>query len=226
MRILSSALLMTLLMSSLPALCKTESTTQEDKKHKLIDQIIDTVKKEKPTEEERQEFKKKREARFDHFIDVMAEKTKMSDEEKAKLKERIAKRRESHKSMPPELKEKLGQKLDWKNFCQETTYQVLGDHLTDNDLKALLKFIKSPTGRKIVKQAPDMISQAVALAAEKYVPLIVEKIKEFKPGNGFLPPGTVPGPDNQKRKEMLDRIQQFLRNPRMDQQQGPGKDET
>src|SRR5579883_2800498 len=108
-----------------------------DKKRLLIDQITETIKEEKPTEEECAALKKKSQERLERMIDVIADKTNMSPEEKQKLKEKLRSNQEkqAQQSLPPEVKAQIESKLAIKDFCKDMGYQVLGDHLEESDLK-------------------------------------------------------------------------------------------
>lgn len=208
-----------------PALAKNEQSKEPaDKKHVLLDQIVEAVKAEKLTEEEKADFKKRSQERLDRFIDVVADKTKMSPEDKQKLKDKLSKSCQENQAngLPPEVKERIESQLAIKEFGRDLSYQVLGDHLDDSDLKAILKFIKSSTGKKLIKQAPDMIAQMIELSAERYVPLAIDMMKQFKvpDGIGSGPPKISP----EQKRELMEKIRRLLQNNR--QPSAPGKDET
>ena len=100
MRKLSAALLIMFITSAAPAYCKKDSEKGEDKKHVLVDEIIEAVQTEdKLSEEETAALKAKQKERMDRLVDVIADKAKMSDEEKAKLKEKIAFKKEPTHAM-------------------------------------------------------------------------------------------------------------------------------
>ncbi len=227
MRKLSAALLVLFLVNPAPAFCKSKDKDKEDKgadkKHALVDQIIEAVEAEKPTEDERAALKKKADERVDKLIDVIADKSKMSDEGKAKLKAKIAEKKEKHHSLPPEVKEQLEKRFDFKHFSKDLTYQVLSDHFDDSDLKSLLKFLKSPVGKKLMKQTPDMIGQVVELSMERYVPEIIDLCKNIKLPKGLSPNG---GPSPERKREMMEKLKQLFEQQQPHPAPGPGKDET
>lgn len=207
-----------------PALAKDEkSKGPTDKKHVLVDEIIDAVKAEKPTDEEKDELKKKGQERMDRFVDVLAEKTNMSPEDKQKLKDRLGKscQDKQAQSVPPEVKAQIDSKLAIKEFCRDLSYQVMGDHFEDSDLKAILKFIKSPTGKKIIKQAPDMIAQMIELSAERYVPIAIDFMKQYK-----MPEGMGPGSPRMSPEQRRQMIEKFKRLFEKNAPSEAGKDET
>jgi hypothetical protein len=248
MRKLSAALLIVFLSSSAPVFSKSHSDKSadkknadkqstdkksEDKKHLLIDEIVEALKAEsKLSDEELSELKKKQEERMDRIVDTIAEKAQLSNEEKAKLKEKIAERKKREKHpMPPELKEKLEKRFDFENFKKQTTYQVMSDHFDNKDLKVILKFVKSPTGQKILHEGPDMLGQVVELSAEKYVPIMMDICKELKlkPGRLLAPRQKTP----EQKRQMLEKIREFFKDKLPPQPPetppappGPGKNET
>ena len=226
MRKLSAALLIVFLSSSAPVLCKSSSNKQVDKKHSLVDQIIETVQEEsKMSDDELAALKEKQKERMSRVVDAIADKEKLSDEDRARLKEKLAARKADQHKMPPELKEKFEQRFDFKNFSKQTTYQVLNDHLDDSDLKAILKFLKSSTGQKLFHEGPDMVLQMIELSAEKYVPVIIDLAREMK-----LRPDQLLGPrehESGRKREMLEKIRQLMKDrlpPRPPSESG--KDET
>ncbi len=228
MRKLSAILAISVLMLQAPAYSKDKESSKKgkvDKKQALVDQIVDAVEAQKLSSEERAELKKKNNERMDRFVDLIAEKTNMGEEAKNKIKEKLAEKREkAGRQMPPELKEKLAEKFESKTFCKETTVTVLSDHFDEKDLRAILKFLKSSTGKKLLKQGPDMISQGVELAAVHYVPIIIDLLKEMK---SKLPPGLGPGGTPEQKREMMDRFKQMLQEKlKQKQLPGQGKDET
>ncbi|MBX9723725.1 MAG: DUF2059 domain-containing protein [Candidatus Obscuribacterales bacterium] len=227
MRKLSAALVIMFLANPAPAFCKHKekdsSNKSEDKKHALVDQIIDAVQAEKLTDDERAELEKKQDARVDKFVDAVADKMKMSDEEKTKIKARLNAKKDAHKQLPPEVKAALEKRFDFKNFSKDMTYQVLTDHFDDKDLKSLLKFLKSPIGKKLMKQTPDMLGEATEMTLEKYVPIVIDMIKEIKIPKGLSPKD---GPSPEKKREMMEKLRQLFEQNQKAPIQGPGKDET
>jgi len=175
-------------------------------------------------------MKKKRQERMDHVIDVVADKTGMSDEAKSKLKEKMSSsRNREHKPMPPEMKEKLEKTFgDSKTFCKDMTVQVMSEHFEESDLKSILKFLKSKTGKKLIKQAPDMVAQTIALSLEHYLPPVLETCKDLKKCAPMLPLGPNGGGDPEKRKEMMDKLKQMFEQLQKQRPplSGPSKDET
>lgn len=206
-------------------LAKDEKSKEPaDKKQILVDQIIDAVKAEKLTDEERDELKKKGQERLDRVIDTIADKTQMSPEEKQKLKDKMSKGCPDRQAqgLSPELKQRIESQLAIKEFCRNMSYQVMGDHLEDRDLKAILKFIKSSTGKKLIKQAPDMMAQMLELAAERYIPIGIDMMKQFKVPEGLAPGSQQMSPE--QRRELMEKLKRLLQ--RNGPQTSPGKDET
>lgn len=251
MRKLSAALLVVFLLNPTAAFCKSKSEGKQssNKSQSTVDKIIEAVEAEKLTDEEKKAQEKKRNERIDHVVDTIADKSNMPEEERAKLKAKIAESREKQSQMPAEVKEKMDMVFQSKEFCKDTTNKVLTDHFTETDQKALLKFLKSPTGKKLIKEAPDMVAQSLELAAVHYIPIFMDMLKNFKmppgmmpgiPGLGpVLPPGFQPPPGigprgipnitPEQKQQMMDKIKDLLKDnmPRQNTPPaGPGKDET
>ncbi|MBX9685191.1 MAG: DUF2059 domain-containing protein [Candidatus Obscuribacterales bacterium] len=224
MRKFSSALMIFCLLSPAAAY-SGEEKSGSDKTRVLVDQIIEAVEAEKLSAEEQEAFKKKNKERVERVVDAIADKANMSAEAKAELKAKIAEKREQHHSMPPEMKEKLEKRFDFKGFNKESSYTVLKDHFSDTELKSILKFLKSSTGKKLIKETPDMICEVFELALERYVPIVIDLVKELK-----MPPAlNGPNANPEKRKEMMEKIRKMLQEQMpspMPHSDAPAKDET
>ncbi len=218
-----------LLAGTAPAFCKSKDKSEKSNKNSSTAvQIIEAVEAEKLTEDEKAELKKKQEERMDNVINSIADQAHMSDEQKEKLKARIKDGRSGHDKMPPELKERLMEKLDPNGFCKDTAKKVMEDHLSESDMKNLLKFLKSSTGKKLIKQAPDMMSEVIELAAIKYMPIVMESARHMRMAPGMLPPGMMPrsGMDNlspEQKRQMMEKLKQLFENgmPHLNPQSPP-----
>lgn len=217
MRLVTVSLLCTLAMSS-PVLAKEtkdNSKAGKDTSDALVAEIVAAVKSAKLTEQEKQEQKKVRTARVESLLADLETKGQIPPDAKAKILDGLRSDKPIHEHVP-------GMDSGWKarlnldDFTSDTTAKVLTDHLDKQDLKNLLKFLKTPTGQKIVKQTPDMTSEALELAAARFLPPLVELGKQFTMQKMMQPRELTPE-QMEKQKEMMNKIKDLLKQ----NQQGP-----
>lgn len=224
MRLVTVSLLCALALSS-PVMAKETSDSKvssKDSSDALVTEIVNTVKTAKLTEEEKQEQKKVRNARVESILTDLEAKGQIPPDAKAKILDGLRSDKPMHEHVP-------GMDSGWKarlnidEFCASTTSKVLTDHLETQDLKNLLKFLKTSTGQKIIKQTPDMLSEAFELAAARFVPPLMEIGKQFAMQKMMQPKQLTPE-QMEKQKEMMDKIKDMLKQNQ--QSPEPKPDET
>jgi len=93
------------------------------------------------------------------------------DERQLTLEQIAVSQRRSIKRM----REMLAGRLDLGRITEELSVELYGKHFSENELRDLIAFYESPTGRKTIELAPTLFSEAIANAAERILPEI-EKI--------------------------------------------------
>jgi hypothetical protein len=189
--------------ASAEELAATKTAPVDPKKDAVLHNILESLNAKKLTDEEEALVHKHRQERADHLIDVIADKTNMPEEKRAELKAKIAKHAEKAAAPNPK-KEEILRRLDCKGFLKSTVYTVLDDHFNEHELKDLLRFIKSATGRRLVDQGADMLEEGFALTLEHFLPIFIDMGKEFKKAT---PLG--PGP-SLHQQEMIDKLKKML----------------
>lgn len=209
-----------------PAFAKSEKkSSSKDDADTVIADIIAAVNTAKLTDEEQAEQKKVRKARIEAMLTDLESKGQMPPGVKEKILEKVTSDKPMHEQVP-------GMDKQWKarfkcdEFVKTATGKVLTEHLSQQELKDLLKFLKSPTGQKIIKQAPDIAAETVELGAVQFIPPLMEMLKEMAAKNpmggpfgpGFGPPGFPgfgpggkPNEPNEQQKEMMNKIKDLLR---------------
>lgn len=231
-RIIGSLLMLSLCSCSLTAFAKSSKTPAdaESKKKVVIDKIIETVQDDKLTPEERKAAKEKKKERLEKFGDFVADKLDIPQSKREDFRKKMEDQKKAHKAMPPEVREELKRKLDVAGFNKRATTQVLSEHLDEKDLKNLLKFMKSSTGTKLVKEAPDMLLQYGILAGEQYLPMLFDFVKNLKMMKHLMPMPMPGGMESDpKNKQIIDQMkklieEQHLKSPDPSPS-GPGKNE-
>jgi hypothetical protein len=87
------------------------------------------------------------------------------------------------KPMAPDVPEKV-----WKEFSNKINKDVLYDmvipiydkYLTHDDIKALIKFYKTPVGQKFIKVTPDITQESMMAGQQLGQRLMMEIINEIK----------------------------------------------
>ncbi len=194
---------------------KEKDKPEKESGESVISEIITLVKTQRPTEAEKEAQKTQRRERVGAILADLEQKGQITPEQKQKVLDALC---EGKCDLTPPLPG--GLKTDWKKvlkideFCETTAVRVLNDHLDQKDLKALLKFLKTPTGLKLIKDAPDMAAEAGELTAAKFLPPLIQMSKQFRMGPGI--PGLGPefplSPEEQeKRKQLLDKLKEMLK---------------
>lgn len=231
-KFISSVLLLSICCCPLQAFAKSSKTTAdaETKKKAVIDKIIEVAEDDKRTPEERKAMKQRKKERIAKFGEFLADKLEIPESKRQEIRQKMEEQKKSHKQMPPEVKEEMKKKLDVAGFNKRATYQVLSEHLDEKDLKNVLKFMKSSTGTKLIKEAPDMLLQFSILAGEHYIPLLIDFVKSLKMMRNLIPmpmPGGMEG--DPKNKQIIEQMKKLIEQQRQKSTPpptgDPGKDE-
>lgn len=223
-RIIGSLLVLSICSCSLSALAKSSKAPAdaEAKKKAVIDKIIQVVEDDKLTAEERKAAKQKKKERIAKFGNFIADKLEIPEAKREEIHQKMREQKKKHKDLPPEVKEEMKRKLDIAGFNRRAAYQVLSDHLDEKDLKNVLKFMKSSTGTKLVKEAPDMLLQFGILAGEHFLPIAIDFFKGLKMMHNLMPlpmPGGLEG--DPKNKQIIDQMRKLMEQQRQKTPQTP-----
>ncbi len=231
-KIIGSLLVLSLCSCSMSTFAKSSKTPvdAEAKKKAAIDKIIQVVEDDKLTPEEKKAFKAKKKERLEKFGTFIADRLDIPESKREEMRQKMEAQKKHHKEMPPEVKEEMKRKLDIDGFKKRATYQVLSDHLDEKDLKNVLKFLKTSTGTKLIKEAPDMLLQFGILAGEHFLPLVFDFVKNLKMMHNMMPvpmPGGLEG--DPKNKQIIDQMKKLIEQQRQKsappEPTGPGKNE-
>lgn len=227
---LSCSILVMSLFTASPVFAKKATEDPSAKKRAVIEKIIAVVDADKLTSAEADAVKQKQKARLEELGNFVADKMDIPESKREAFKERMKEHKKTQEAIPPEVKAEFNRKMDVPGFTKDATYKVLGDHLDEKDLKAILKFMKTSTGTKLIKEAPDMLCQLGVLAGEHFIPIFMDIFKQLKMIPGMMPPGMMPPsfhPRDQKQQEMMDQMKKLIEQHRPKvPPSGPGKDET
>jgi hypothetical protein len=75
-------------------------------------------------------------------------------------------------------RELFTQKINFAQLVEDISIQVYSKFFTEDELKDLIAFYKSPTGQKMVAVTPELLSESMAKTSEALLPITEQFIKE------------------------------------------------
>ena len=76
-------------------------------------------------------------------------------------------------------RELMTEKINWAQLMDELMYPIMDKYYTEEDLKTLIAFYKSPTGRKVLETMPQMMTDIMLRSMEIMKPKIDEISKQI-----------------------------------------------
>ncbi|MDM7922475.1 MAG: DUF2059 domain-containing protein [Pyrinomonadaceae bacterium] len=119
------------------------------------------------------EIEKNYRAGFDASLD---KNSSLSGAEKAILK-KVADERV--KIIGEKFRTRAAERVDYGKFIQETAYPLYDKLFTEEDLKGLITFYASPTGKKMISAMPELWAESQRMGREKLGPIFTEIITEI-----------------------------------------------
>lgn len=132
----------------------------------------------------------------------------LSSDEKVKLKEKTL---EDSRRVSKRVKELFSEKIDFAQIVEDLFYEIYDKHFTEGELRDLLAFYRSPTGKKTVQLAPKMFAESMSGTVTRISPMMseittqlvneeTEKLRrEFEVNIGRQPVKPKPRPRSRKR---------------------------
>jgi uncharacterized protein len=97
-----------------------------------------------------------------------------------KQKERLVKSfSDSQRQFTEKFKEKLAQKINYRELAEEMMMPTYDKHFTANELLDLIAFYKSPTGQKYVDIMPEILSDSMKASQTSFLPKILKIVDEI-----------------------------------------------
>ncbi|MDQ2856193.1 MAG: DUF2059 domain-containing protein [Acidobacteriota bacterium] len=78
------------------------------------------------------------------------------------------------------IKELFLQRIDMKQMVEDISYSVYDKHFTETELKDLVAFYGSPTGKKVIAEMPALFAESIAKAGEIIGPRVKGIIDEIQ----------------------------------------------
>ena len=96
----------------------------------------------------------------------------MPDLTPAERKKMIREMTDSNARFTKRFRELMKEKLDWVQMVEELIYPIVDKYYTEDDLKNMIVFYKSPTGRKVLEVMPQMMTEMMIRSEEVIRPKI------------------------------------------------------
>jgi len=91
----------------------------------------------------------------------------------------IKKEDEDSKRLNERVMQLFREKVDFKKIVEDVTGEVMDKYYTADEVKDLIAFYKTPTGRKSVKIMPQMFADSMAKTGERLLPMLQPVIKQI-----------------------------------------------
>ena len=91
-----------------------------------------------------------------------------------------AKLSESTLRMSKRIRTLFVERIDMQQLIEDITFSVYDRHFTVDELRNLVAFYKSPTGKKVVEVTPLMLTESAAKAGELVAPKVTAIVEEIQ----------------------------------------------
>jgi hypothetical protein len=86
---------------------------------------------------------------------------------------------ESYARFMKAFRERIKQRIDFAKFTEEITQALYDKYFTESEIKDLIVFYKTATGKKSLKIMPQLLQDSIRAASDKLTPIVTELIKEL-----------------------------------------------
>lgn len=100
----------------------------------------------------------------------------LSSDEKEELRKQML---QTSTQMSKRLRELFSKRIDFAQIVEDLTYELYSKYFTEAEIKDLVTFYKSPTGKKSMGLAPKMFAESMSITAERIKPVVVAIVAEL-----------------------------------------------
>jgi hypothetical protein len=113
--------------------------------------------------------------------------TELSAKERTELENSLIER---HNTISKKLRERFPQAIDVKQIMADIYYPLYDKYYTEAELKDLITFYSSPTGKKVIETTQPFMTEAMKLSGEKMTPKLIKLAEDVvkEELDGVLPP--------------------------------------
>lgn len=108
--------------------------------------------------------------------DTISERGDMTPQEKEEHRKKMM---ASSARMNKRFRELMAQRIDMLKIMQDISYSVYYKYFTEDEIKDMIAFYKSPTGKKSIEVMPKLFSDSMTRTAEVLMPKLRQIIKEI-----------------------------------------------
>lgn len=144
-----------------------EKTIAPEKK-KIIAEIITTLKADQKVKEVMQAVMKQISAGYPMLIQGMLEKeTGLTPAQKSAIAAELIEKNDNYTAR---FEQKMVRAINFQDFIEATIYPLYDKYFTEDELKDLLAFYKTPTGQKLNDTMPQFAAESIRLSQEYLMP--------------------------------------------------------
>lgn len=152
-------------------------TAISDEKRKLIAELVVLMKMDKSVVDITDAMLKSLETTyiisFNHTVDRRPD---LTSKQKVRLK---ASSESRYSAFSNKFRERLPQAVDYHKYIEDTVYPLYDKFYTEQELKDLDVFYRSPTGQKVITTMPELYRDSTKMAQETLMPQILKLIDQI-----------------------------------------------
>jgi len=100
----------------------------------------------------------------------------LSSDEKQELRKQML---QTSTLMSKRLRELFSKRIDFAQIVEDISYELYSKYFTEAEIKDLVTFYKSPTGKKSMSVAPKMFAESMSITAERIKPELLAIVSEL-----------------------------------------------
>jgi hypothetical protein len=100
----------------------------------------------------------------------------LSSEAKEELRKQML---QSSNAMSKRLRELFARRIDFTQIVEDISYELYSKYFTEAEIKDLVAFYKSPTGKKSIGVSPKMFAESMNITAERIKPKVLAIVTEL-----------------------------------------------
>jgi hypothetical protein len=100
----------------------------------------------------------------------------LSSDEKARLRKQML---ETSTATNKRLRELFSKRIDFTQIVEDIAYNQYSKYFTEAEIRDLVTFYRSPTGKKSIDLSPKMFAESMSTAMEKINPKVLEIMTEL-----------------------------------------------
>jgi uncharacterized protein len=158
-----------------PAQQQQQSMTPE--KRALIKELIDATDATKTAEEMMSAMIAQTEKMSEELMpDTISERGSLTRQEQEEHRQKL---KATRARMNKRVKELMTQRIDLTKVLAEVSYSIYDKYFTEGEIKDLIAFYSSPTGKKSIELMPKLFADSMTKTAELITPKLQQIMKEI-----------------------------------------------